>query len=87
MLKSLMRGAISAAAIVPTLVFAQVPGQFNTLPPPSDVQRMLGYQQGQQTSTAPTCPKLCSADNSPCDPIYMKEADGRCDGITGSFTY
>lgn len=82
---SFMR-AIGVAAFVPTLAFAQVPGQFNTLPP-SDVQRMLGYQSGQQVSAAPSCPKLCAADNSPCDPTYMKEADGRCDGITSSFSY
>jgi hypothetical protein len=27
------------------------------------------------------CTKICPQDNSPCDPIYFKTADGRCNSI------
>jgi hypothetical protein len=84
MFKSIMRLAVGAAVIIPMAATAQIPGQFNTLPPPPDAQNLLGYQA---SSAAPSCPKLCPADNSPCDPIYMKDADGRCDGISGSLAY
>ena len=87
MFNSLARLVVGAAVMIPMVAAAQLPGQFNTLPPPQDAQTLLGYQAGQQASSAPSCPKLCPADNSPCDPIYMKEADGRCDGISGSIAY
>jgi len=27
------------------------------------------------------CKKMCANDFSPCDPIYFKTEDGRCDGL------
>ena len=87
MFTSVVRVAASVAVILPTLADAQAPGQFTTLPPPPDAQRLLGYQPGQQAAAAPVCPKLCPGDNSPCDPLYMKESDGRCDGISASLNY
>ncbi len=86
MSRSLIRLAAGATALVSTFAFAQLPGQFNTLPPPPDAQRVLNYQPGQQQSAPPSCPKLCPADRSPCDPIYMKETDGRCDGVSGNLS-
>lgn len=86
MFKSFLRLAIGAALLSSTIASAQLPGQFNALPPPADASGLLGSQASQQTS-APSCPKLCPADNSPCDPTYMKDADGRCDGLSGSLNY
>ena len=85
MFKTPIRIIVAAAALSSSMASAQLPGQFNTLPPPADAQGMLGYQPGQQNASGPpSCPKLCPADNSPCDPIYMKDADGRCDDLSGS---
>lgn len=79
MTKPFLRLATGAAAMLyTTLALAQLPGQFNAMPPPADAQSLLN---SQAAPPAPVCPKLCPADNSPCDPIYMKETDGRCDGI------
>lgn len=83
MIRSCLRLAVVVASLSTNAAFAQLPGQMNTLPPPADAQSYLNYQQAPR---APVCPKLCPADNSPCDPIYMKETDGRCDGINFGFS-
>ncbi len=32
-----------------------------------------------------TCRKMCASDFSPCDPIYFKTEDGRCDGLDENY--
>jgi hypothetical protein len=84
----LIRVALAVFALYPALTWAQpAPSADSTMPPPPDVQRMLGYQPSQPAAARPVCTKLCAADMSPCDPIYMKEADGRCDGITSDMNF
>lgn len=77
----LLRVALVAALLNPVLAMAQ-PAGTTMLPPPPDVQRLLGPNYSQPA--VQSCPKLCPNDNSPCDPIYMKDADGRCDGVYGT---
>jgi hypothetical protein len=52
----------------------------NPVPPPP------GVDAGEWDDEAPprparVCQKLCANDYSPCDPIYFKTEDGRCDGL------
>jgi len=48
-------------------------GRLNPLPyvGPSD-------KYGYPASGPGACQKLCPGDNNPCDPLYFKQADGRC---------
>jgi hypothetical protein len=83
-----IRAVLAVFALYPALAWAQpAPSADSTMPPPPDVQRLLGYQASQPAAAGPVCTKLCAADMSPCDPIYMKEADGRCDGITSDMNF
>ena len=42
----------------------------------------LGERPGVPTlPKARACQKMCASDFSPCDPIYFKTEDGRCDGL------
>lgn len=77
------RVATLAILLFPAAAFAQLPGQDAPLPPPPGVP--LPYSPA--ASGPPYCPKLCRGDMTPCDPIYMKEADGRCDGISADLDY
>lgn len=45
-----------------------------------------GVDAGEWDDEAPprparVCQKMCANDFSPCDPIYFKTEDGRCDGL------
>ena len=37
-------------------------------------------QQVSQRQLGPACIRLCPEDDNPCDPVYFKTADGRCNG-------
>jgi hypothetical protein len=62
--------------------------QFYGQPEESDsVQPPPGVDPEDWTGGAPSpraarvCQKMCADDFSPCDPIYFKTEDGRCDGV------
>lgn len=38
-------------------------------------------QRSYQAAEPDYCRKACQNDFSPCDPQYMKHADGRCSGV------
>lgn len=83
MFGKILRIALTTALLHPAIAAAQLPGQDAPLPPPPGVP--LPYSPA--ASGPPSCPKLCRGDMTPCDPIYMKEADGRCDGISADLDY
>jgi hypothetical protein len=39
------------------------------------------YGYGPQEDYGSACIPWCQSDFSPCDPVYFKKADNRCDGV------
>ncbi|WP_036258944.1 hypothetical protein [Methylocapsa aurea] len=56
------------------------PGVPDPVPPPPGG---AWTSQNKGPPYNPKCEPLCPNDFSPCDPIYFKTEDGRCDGIGG----
>ena len=52
----------------------------DAVPPPPGVEAGEGDDE-PPPRPARVCQKLCANDFSPCDPIYFKTEDGRCDGL------
>jgi hypothetical protein len=50
-------------------------------PPPGFDADEWGDQEAPTLPKARVCQKMCANDFSPCDPIYFKTEDGRCDGL------
>jgi len=67
------RIAVIALALLGAAAFgparAQYQGQPGVAPP------------GARGASNASCRPLCPNDFSPCDPIYFKTEDGRCDGV------
>jgi hypothetical protein len=38
-------------------------------------------QDGYDVRGGSACTPWCRLDTSPCDPVYFKKADNRCDGV------
>jgi hypothetical protein len=55
-------------------------GEPDPVPPPPGVDPEDGSDE-PPPRPARVCRKMCANDFSPCDPIYFKTEDGRCDGI------
>jgi hypothetical protein len=50
------------------------------LPPPPVAEAPYAAFPERDVTTASACIPMCPSDYLPCDPIYFKLADGRCDG-------
>ncbi|ACK51391.1 hypothetical protein Msil_2462 [Methylocella silvestris BL2] len=81
--------AISLAAraedVNAPIVFVQfmgTPGEPDAVPmPPGEDDPQDWEEEAEASAPSRTCVKMCAADDSPCDPIYFKTEDGRCDGV------
>lgn len=70
------------AQIAPAQLFGQTPGETAGDPaPPPDFDLGEWSDEAPPPSRGRVCRKMCANDFSPCDPIYFKTEDGRCDGI------
>jgi hypothetical protein len=47
----------------------------------SGAQRPGSHARHYAPAPAAACIRACPNDMSPCDPVYMKRADGRCSGV------
>lgn len=75
-------GAPSAPAPEARLLMVQFYGQpddAEALPPPPGVDP--ADWDNPPPRPARVCQKMCANDYSPCDPIYFKTEDARCDGV------
>ena len=68
------------AQMLPIQFFAQ-PDEPDPVPPPPGVDPEGWSDEAPPPRPARVCKKMCANDFSPCDPIYFKTEDGRCDGI------
>ncbi len=60
--------------------FGQPDDDPEPVPPPPGVDP-ADWDDAPPPPTARVCRKMCANDFSPCDPIYYKTEDGRCDGL------
>jgi hypothetical protein len=57
------------------------PDETDSVPPPPGVEAEDWSGEAPPPRPARVCRKMCADDFSPCDPIYFKTEDGRCDGV------
>ncbi len=77
-------GVALAAGLAPAPAAAQLferPPAPVMPPPPGDDPGAWTPDGAPAPQAARRCLKMCAADESPCDPISYKLADGRCEGI------
>ncbi|PNG26178.1 hypothetical protein [Methylocella silvestris] len=76
---------VRAEGVNAPIVFVQfmgTPGEPDVVPmPPAADDPQDWEEEAEASAPARTCVKMCAADYSPCDPIYFKTEDGRCDGV------
>lgn len=76
--------AIACTAYAPMTQAQTVKAQFfaePAPPPPGFDADEWGDEDEEPLVPARACRKMCAADLSPCDPVYFKTEDGRCDGV------
>ena len=66
------------AQILPAEFWSE-PSAPDAAPPPADLEGWDDEEPPPQPRRV--CHKLCANDFSPCDPLYFKTEDGRCDGL------
>ncbi len=87
-LRSMLLLLALAGAAVPeawaqiiTAQFMGQPGVPDYVPPPPWSGPGEWIEDPAPPPPQRVCKKLCANDFSPCDPLYFKTEDGRCDGL------
>ena len=75
-----LAGSPRAQAQMLKVQFFGQPDDAESVPPPPGVDPDEWDDQ-PAARPARVCQKMCANDFSPCDPIYFKTEDGRCDGL------
>ncbi len=75
-----LAGSPRAQAQMLQVQFFGQPDDAESVPPPPGVDADE-WDDPPAARPARVCQKMCANDFSPCDPIYFKTEDGRCDGL------
>lgn len=81
-----MLAVLALTGLAPRAQAQMLQVQFFGEPEPNPVPPPPGVDPGEWDDQPPprparVCRKMCANDFSPCDPIYFKTEDGRCDGL------